>query len=226
MSFGFWQLHNSICPRCNAIQMSLDDSHSLCVAILVMDNIVDSSCSRNMDPEMALGSSEGLDATMVPEAAQATQINMAPVSTRPSDTNMVWGGCSDPEHLRHQLRFWMLMGHRPRHGSDGTMTLGGSAGHSDRHGPSDSTALGHWHGLRIQSKPHVCLWPLVVPWAMDINMDPVVGQQTQTWSLSSSWTQIPLWSQGDSLFLVLPSPIPLFLTNPSPLTVSLVPWVW
>ena len=69
--------------------MSLDDSHSLCAAILVMDNIVDSSCSRNMDLEMALGSSEGLDATMVPEAAQATQINMGPVATRPSDTNMV-----------------------------------------------------------------------------------------------------------------------------------------
>lgn len=42
------------------------DSHSLCVATLVMDNIIDSSCIRNVDPEMTLGSSEGLDVTVVP----------------------------------------------------------------------------------------------------------------------------------------------------------------
>ncbi|KAL6067553.1 hypothetical protein STEG23_026338 [Scotinomys teguina] len=82
-------------------------------ALRTMDVITDPSYSRNMDPDMALGSNLGLDITMAPAAA------------RPSDTNMVSSSCPDSgistapcgyRNHGHQLRPWMLLGHRLRHG--------------------------------------------------------------------------------------------------------------
>ena len=69
-----------------------------------MDIIIDTNCSRTMDPDMAIGRSLGPDITMDPVAAQGTQINMALVAARPPDTNLV-------SNLRwlsrgHLLRSW------------------------------------------------------------------------------------------------------------------------
>lgn len=57
-----------------------------------MDINIDPSFSRTTNADMALGSSLGLDISIALEAAQATQISMAPVAAWPSDTNMAPGG--------------------------------------------------------------------------------------------------------------------------------------
>ena len=62
------------------------------MVIQAMNINTDSSFSRPIDPDMALGSSLGLDIIMDPVAAQVTQICMVSVVTWPLDNNMVLGG--------------------------------------------------------------------------------------------------------------------------------------
>lgn len=96
-----------------------------------------------MDPDMGLGSSSGLDVTMALVAAQATHISKAPAAARPENTNMVSGGCLDPE----QRPWWpqelrtsddvtdlLMMGHRSRHGPCNSLHC-----HPDQHGPQTVT---------------------------------------------------------------------------------------
>ena len=57
-----------------------------------IDIIKDTSSSRTVDPDMALGSSSDTDVPVAPGAAQASQICIAWVETWPFNTNMVSGG--------------------------------------------------------------------------------------------------------------------------------------
>lgn len=52
----------------------------------------DPSCSRAVDPDMALGGSLDIDVTMAAVAIQVTQIGMVLGAAWPSDTNTVSGG--------------------------------------------------------------------------------------------------------------------------------------
>ncbi|ERE88776.1 hypothetical protein H671_1g2802 [Cricetulus griseus] len=61
------------------------------------DIITDHNCNSTMDPHMALSNSSTLDVTMAPVAAQDTQMRMTLEASCFSDTNMVSGGCPDPE---------------------------------------------------------------------------------------------------------------------------------
>ena len=61
-------------------------------------SITDPSYSRTTDSDMALGSSLGPDLTVALVAAQVTQISMALMAARLSDTNMVSCGCPDSKH--------------------------------------------------------------------------------------------------------------------------------
>lgn len=65
---------------------------------------------------------------------------------------------------------------------DITMTLGGRAGYSDQYDPPSSGSLAHEHqyGFRLQYRPLIYSWPLVVEWDTDISTDPAaVRSQTQ-----------------------------------------------
>lgn len=57
-----------------------------------------------MDPDMALGSSLGLDIIMAPVAAQVTQICMVSVVAWPLDNNMVLGGWPDPAQTSEKIQ--------------------------------------------------------------------------------------------------------------------------
>lgn len=60
--------------------------------------VTDPSYSRTIDSDMALSSSLVPDLTVAPVAAQVTQISMALMAARLSDTNMVSSGCPDSRH--------------------------------------------------------------------------------------------------------------------------------
>lgn len=62
-------------PKTWAFKKSLE-------AIRPIGNQINSSCGKNMDPDIFLGSSPGLDVTMSQESAHTTKISMALVSLR------------------------------------------------------------------------------------------------------------------------------------------------
>lgn len=47
-----------------------------------------------------------------------------------------------------------------------------SPGHSHQCGPGIGVPHGHQHGSKLQNRPQISTWPLVLTQAMDINIDP------------------------------------------------------
>lgn len=86
------------------------------------------------------------------------------------------------------------MDRRHSSGPEDILSLGGSIGHSDSHGPSSSMFLRLQHGYRWQPKTWASLWPLMVTWAMDINIDPSCrGTKDPDVILGSSLVQMSPW---------------------------------
>lgn len=59
-------------------------------------------------------------------------------------------------------------------------------------------ALRHSHGFRWQPRPQTFAWPLVIPWAMDINTDSSCKTRKSDMALSSSLGQVVNIASGVS----------------------------
>ncbi|KAL6090109.1 hypothetical protein STEG23_003461 [Scotinomys teguina] len=112
--------------------VGLDGSRA--VAAWAKDIDTDPSCSGTTAPDMAIGSSSGLDVTMTIVAAKVTQISMTSVAAWPLDTNMIAGATdiSTDSGYGRTTNPDMALHHSP--GLDITMASGGSTDQSDQHG--------------------------------------------------------------------------------------------
>lgn len=158
----------------------------------VTDFITDPSCSRNSDPDVAPGSSLGLDITNGIRSSIGHPDWHGPVAAQPSDTNMTTGSGPDRGTFMWFLVVsWTInintdpscgsatdpdMFLISRLGPDVTLAQGGSEAPSDWHGSSGSMTLRYQHSLRWWPRLLALEWTLMVSEAVDINPDPDYGR--------------------------------------------------
>lgn len=167
------------------------------VAIQAIDITTDPSCSRKIDPEIALskGSTEchhGSSSNKATGHPDKYSSNSSKALKHQNDLRWLSRSqaSAQPSLLTGALNINtdMALGSGPV--PDDTVASGDSAGHLDRRGPGSGMALVCQQGHRLWPRPWTSTQPLVALQAMDVNTDP-----SWTWSSAAAQPQMTSWPQ-------------------------------